>query len=70
MLAALPIPSSTTNLSIRIPADTAGTISPATVGQKLPQLGDTDALHGQHAVLQAVQILAVDRRHELSGDQA
>jgi len=34
--------------------------------QELPKLADRDTLDGQHAVLQAVQVLSVDRRHELA----
>lgn len=33
--------------------------------QELPQLNDADPPSGQHAVLQAVQILSMNRRDEL-----
>ena len=36
--------------------------------QHLPQLVDTHALHRQHAVLQTVQVLAMDRRNKLPGE--
>ena len=35
--------------------------------QASPHLRDIGALGGQHAVLQAVHVLAVDGRHELAG---
>ena len=37
--------------------------------EQLPQVSDGDPLHRQHAVLQAVEILAMDWRYEVSNDQ-
>lgn len=38
--------------------------------QQGPQLADADALDGKHAVLQAIKVLAVDRRDKLPRDEA
>lgn len=38
--------------------------------QNLPQLPNRHPLHRQHAVLQAVQILSMNRGYELAGDEA
>ena len=35
-----------------------------------PQLTDSHALLGQHAVLETVQVLAMNRRHKTPSDQA
>lgn len=37
--------------------------------EKSPKLANPDPLHRQHAVLQAIQILSMNRRDELAGDQ-
>ena len=36
----------------------------------MPELTDAYALYRQHAILQAIQVLPVDRRHKLPRDQA
>lgn len=38
--------------------------------QKLPQIPNRDPLHRQHAVLQTVEILPMNRRDELAGHEA
>lgn len=37
--------------------------------EKLPELPNAHPLHRQHAVLQRVQILPMNRGHELAGDE-
>ena len=43
--------------------------SPLLCRQQLPQVRHADSLHGQHAVLQAVQILPMNGRYELARDE-
>lgn len=38
--------------------------------EQSPEFADADALDWQHAVLQAIEILPVHRRHKLAGDEA
>jgi hypothetical protein len=38
--------------------------------EQLPQIPDRHPLHRQHGVLHAIQILPMNRRHELAGDEA
>lgn len=37
--------------------------------QKLPQLANGNPLHRQHAILQTVKVLAMDRRHKLARNE-
>ena len=36
------------------------------LGEQLPQIADGDSLHRQHRVLHAIQILSMNRWHELT----
>lgn len=64
------------NFGYRVSSHAPGTTSPAStaaflrLGEHCPHLGHPSSPSGQHAVLHAVQVAAVDGWYEAAGDQA